>query len=312
MKKKINKKSLIYFCIVVLIILSVFGVILYQENKKHVIEKKQVSLIKNSYSNYVTVTKDKKVYQKNKDSYKVIGMIYKGTMLEIDKPTVVSSKDIYFNISNSDYYIDYLNIKKSDKIKEDKSLDKYVVTKTVKTVPTNLYQDDVLKWKLDGSYDFDVLAVLKDKYYVRFLGQIYQIKDNFQLIDKENKSEVLEKISVLNFSNDISTGKLNEILAYLKQENYNTITVDDFDLWINSNVQLPNKTVLLISYSELSDEKKELVNSYEFCIDTKLDTISFTSGDKQLKIGDITYYKYEVNSNTSLDRFLFIVPFFII
>ena len=301
------KKKIKYIIIILLLsgLLSVSGYYGYKFIEKKNIERKEnelVDKIKNSYHELVEVTKDKTIYKKENDKYIEKGIVTSGTIVELDKANIKTSNDIYFKIKDTEYYIDYKKLKSAKEKNIDKSLDDYIVNKEVITNPTILYRDNEVAFNLEDSYTFDVLATNDNSYYVKFLEEIYVVKDNYELKNKEINDKLLSKISVLNFSDNISSSKLEEVLKHLSSDGYRTISITDFKLWIAGSVNLPEKSVLLLSYKELSEENKNITDNYKMNVNTNLETISFTSGDIQLKVGDSKYYKYEINSNTSLNR----------
>jgi len=300
-----NKKLIIIIIsIVIVLIISVVGFIgydTYQKDKKQRERDNLISKISNSYAPYVKLEKNKKLYTYDDNKYLESGNLSKGTILPLVEKKVKDTSDIYYQIKDTDYYIDYKNLEEVENFEKDTSLDKYVVTNSIKTNPTNLYQDNKLMITVSSEKEFDVLMKDNDKHYVSYLDNIYYIKDSYELINKENV-EILKDISVLNFSDNISLDKLKSILSYLQENKYQTITIDDFNKWITGQVNLEKNKVLLLSYKELDTEKQNLVNEYGYIINTKFNDISFTSGDTKLKIGDAKYYKYEVTNNTSLDR----------
>lgn len=299
MKKK--KKIIIVVLILILIIgLCIGSFIIYTNIKQTQETNKLINEIKNSYAPLVTTTKTKKIYTLKDNNYQEIGTISKDTTISLIKKDVKNKTDIYYQIKDSNYYIDYKNLKET-KQKEIDYLDNYLITTIIKTNPTNLYQNEELKISTNEMLEFDVLLKDSNKYYVRYLNDIYYIKDSYELVNKENIN-TLKDISVFNFSDDISTTKLTEALKHLKENNYSSINITDFKRWITGQVNLEPNKVLLLSYKELDDEKQKIANDYGYTINTNFKDITFTSGDTKLKIGDTKYYKYEVNSNTTLDR----------
>ena len=59
--------------------------------------------------------------------------------------------------------------------------------------------------------------------------------------------------------------------------------------------------MLLLSHQELDTEKKDLLKKYSYKVNTNFDDI-FVSGDSQVKVGDNTYYQYDIYNTTSIDR----------
>lgn len=298
-----NKKKIfvIIFIALVVIIIGVSGFITYQKVKEQEEKELLISEIRNSYAPYVMAKIDKKIYVLKDEIYQEIGTIYKGTVVSLVENEIEDTDDIYYQIKNSNYYVDYKDLKEEKDYLEDTLLDHYVVTTMIKTNPTNLYQDDKLMITTNEQLEFDVLLKDNGKYYIKYLNSLYYIKNYYELVNKESVN-VLKDISVLNFSDTISNDKLREVLKYLKENNYDTITITDFKRWINGQVDLENNKVLLISYKELDEEKKKIVNDYGFTINTNLEDANFIIGDTKLKVGDTKYYKYEVTSTTTINR----------
>lgn len=292
------KKKVVLILVVVLIILGVLLGMFFLSSSN----RKAINKIKDSYHNVVITTDEKDVFIYKDGSYQKKGIVGKDVVLSLMKPNIKNRNDKYFKIENSDYYIDYLDIEEKKDYYEDKSIDHYVSTKTIKTIPTKLYKDGDLVISLDVEMEFDVLLVDYENYYVKFLGGVYYIKDSYELLDKQLDKELLGDISVLSFSDDISDDKFKETLGYLKDNSYETITIDDFKLWISGKVNIYKDKVLLLSYKELSTEKKVILEEYNYLVEIDHGSVSFVSGDTKLKIKDEKYYKYDINSNTSLDR----------
>lgn len=295
-----NKKMVLAILLGLLIIVfSISGFVVYEKIVEHWETDKLINEIRNSYSEYVTVLKDKTLYSLVDDKYVSVGTIYKDSVVSLVKKEIADKDDIYYQIKDSNYYIDYKDIKKTDKVVGE-SLD-YVVTKSVKTNPTKLYNNDKLVFEIDEEFQFDVLLKDNDKYYVEFLNSIYYVKDNVEVIDKKG-IEVLKDISVLSLDN-ISNDKLDEFLKYLQDNKYSSIDITDFKRWVTGQVSLEKNKVLLISNKELDNDKLEIVSNYGYIVNSNLDGLTFISGDTKLKVGATKYYKYDVNSNTTLSRF---------
>ena len=88
-KLKRNKKLLLILIPVILVILIISTILIV-----NVKEENELKQIKNSYTKYVKIKNDAKIYDKNK---KVIGTIYKDTELELESYKDITKKDKYFN-----------------------------------------------------------------------------------------------------------------------------------------------------------------------------------------------------------------------
>lgn len=296
-----NKKRIVLGVLIVLIIggISFYIFSRIQKNK----EKEKLLLeIKNSYAPIVKIEKNKKIYTQSNNTYQEIGTLSKGTTVPLVKKEVDNIEDIYYQIQDTNYYIDYRNLKKEDSNIEDTTLDHYLATQKIKTKKAKLYQNEKLMLEIEDNFEFDVLMKENERYYIKFLNQIYYIQENYELTEKELAINLLKDISILNFSNDISDSKLEEVLKYLRENNYQSIGIEDFERWVQGKINLEDKKVLFLSYQELSEEKKNLFHKYEFSICINPTTISFESGDTKVTVGDSKYYKYEIYSTTTLDR----------
>ena len=257
-------------------------------------DKRQIKAINNQYNSVIITNKDKEIYKKVDNKYKKIGIVSKNTILNLDKPHIKNTSDIYFKIADSSYYIDYLDISKSSNKNIDTSYDNYIATKKITTNPTILYQDNKVIFNIEEEHSFDVLKVDNELYYVKYLDNIYTIKNNYSIKEKYYNYN-LKEISILNLNDDVTNSKLIEVLNLLKNNNYNTININDFKLWVTGKVSLPSNVVLLItSNKDLSDTN--------FIINNNLDDLSFITGDSKVKVGDTTYYKYEIYNTTDINR----------
>ena len=125
-KLKRNKKLLLILIPVILVILIVSTILIV-----NVKEENELKQIKNSYTKYVKIKNDAKIYDKNK---KVIGTIYKDTELELESYKDITKKDKYFKVKNNDYYVYYKDIKKVKSTTKDVLNTNYIVlNKNLKT-----------------------------------------------------------------------------------------------------------------------------------------------------------------------------------
>lgn len=295
------KKTIKILITIVLIILIIAIIVKCYKNYNNSSKNRSlINTIKNSYSEYAKVTQNKKIYIKLVDKYQEVGNIYPDTIIPLLKKDVLSKDDIYYQIKGTNYYIDYTNLEKINNNNNNDYLNNYLVTTEIKTNPTRLYQDDNLKIEINKEYTYDVYFNENNKYYIKYLDQIYYVKDSFELIEKD-VNNLLTEISVLNFDSNISNLKLEEILSHLKENEYQSISLQDFNYWINGNISLSDKKVLLISDADMSEENKNLFDKYQFQINEN-SANKFLPGDTKLKVGDSDNYRYDIYNDTTINR----------
>ena len=290
-----NKKKL-----TLVIVLGIIAFILIAFPVKIILDKMK---IKNSFNEYVTTTKDTNLLNNNKE---VVGTIENETYLELEK-----TNNDYFKIKDTDYYIYYKDVKKTEK-KENNTKDYYVeIGKTIKTnETTNLYQDEKLI-TLNTGLEFDAIKQDDTYYYINYMNQELKIK-------KEEISEETEKaleniasyISVINYNSVkdecdieecITTTEFKEELNYLKENNYYSITTEDYKLWLNNNINLKDKAILLLSKEDLNN----ISNEYNLKINTNTLDITFNNNNTKSTKGNPN--EYSIINKTTLDTFKKIV-----
>lgn len=298
-----KKKVILGICIsLIFLVVGIISCYIFQKVEENKKSDRLISEIKNNYAPFVEVQKEKEIYILKDNMYQKVGMIYQNSIIPLIEKEIKSVDDIYYQIKDTNYYIDYKDIKKAKEFLEDTSLDHYFSTNKINLTKTKLYQNEKLMLEIEDSLEFDVLMKEDEKYYIKFLNQIYYIQENYKLIEKDLAVNLLKDISVLNFSNDISISKLEEVLKYLKENNYQSVEIEDFERWVQGKVNLEDKKVLFLSYQELSEEKRNIFIKYGFSICINPTTTSFESGDTRVKIGNSKYYKYDIYSTTTLDR----------
>ena len=100
--------------------------------------------------------------------------------------------------------------------------------------------------------------------YVSFLGDEYQVNKNDGVIEdsKNTNEEEASFISVLYFNN-ASSSKIKEVLSYLKDNKYESISLDEYKGWLEGSIRLKKKTVLLTTSENIDNN---LLKKYKFNI----------------------------------------------
>ena len=292
------KKILIIFPILLVITI----LLTYYLKTTHTIKE-----IKNKYNEYVLTNKETNLYDAQKN---IIGRIDENIYLELENKKITSKKDKYFKIKETDYYIYYNDINKTEK-QETNIKDYYVeIGKKIKTNnPAELYQDNK-KITINNELEFNAIKQDETYYYVNFLNQIFKLeKENIQEEDTELQG-ISNYISIINYNNVsetcntndcITTDTLKEQLNYLKENGYYTITTEDLNLWVNNQINLKEKAILLTSEQELNEIAKE----YNFEIQKP--DLTFTDSNSRCEKGNTTLPRYNIINKTTLDIFKQIV-----
>lgn len=250
-RRKLKVKVFIPLILLFVILVGVLSFVLITTNNKNTLKG-----IKNNYGQFVKTTKTALLYDKH---HKKIGSIIKDYELELVKIKKLSNKNKYINIKDTDLYISYKDIKKIDKITKEINNTNYIMlNKNIKTNnKVDLYKGKKRVITLDKGINTPILYMDNDNYYVYYLNSLFSIKKNKSIktvAAKNSKDTNTSHVSVLNFDNisnvcgdDNCVPKLvaKMELEKLKKEGYYTISVDDFINYINGNLMLKDKAILI-------------------------------------------------------------------
>ena len=281
MNKKVTKtknKKTLYIIIFSVLTLSViggmFGYKIYLDNleKQRMLEEKlrleqQAKLLKeieNNYSEYVVTTSDTKLYKLD-NNYKEFGSISKDVVVALEKQELTHETE-YFKIISLDeeYYISYKDVIKTEKQKENKRylnyipFDKQIITNDI----TNLYLDDKKIYTINKSFTFPVYIIDGNKYYVEYDNKLMYVlrEDIKEITDKKNSDALKAKEIATILYHHVYNPDNGEVCAteichtisqvqshidYLKQNNYFTPTMKEFEMWIDGKLNLPKKSIMI-------------------------------------------------------------------
>jgi len=299
-----KKKIIIILSILILITLTILGTY-YIKNLNTIKE------IKKSFNEFVTTNKVTNIYDEEKNN---IGTIDENIYLELEETKIKSKKDTFFKIKNTDYYIYYKDISKTDKLEQQENKDYYVeIGKTIKTNnPTTLYQEDK-KITINNEFEFDVIKQDDAYYYINYSNQEFKIKkEEIKEVKEKQIENITTYISVINYENVLDECTIKECITkeafkeelnYLKENNYYTISIDDYKLWLNDNINLKGKAILLTS----KDDLNEISNEYNLKIETNLGELTFTDSNSKSEKGNTIVPRYNIINKTTFDTFKQIV-----
>ena len=237
------KKKLIIIILTIVFILTIIGILFYNKEKE---------LYENNFFNQIKTIKEINLYDKENN---IIGSINSNVLLELD----IKANNKY-KIKDTEYYIDYHNIEKTEFNCNNNLLpfNQNIITND----NFKLYQNNELKVEINSSMEFPIYKITENNYTIYFLNQYFEIKKEDIKEIKENintNEEYTSFIPVLYFVNVIDDNyyneslrktKFDEIISYLESQTLNYIDINNYNLWIEGSLNLPKNSIVLISDNE--------------------------------------------------------------
>ena len=282
-KRRLKKSAVIILIIFLLFIFLIIGLFLLKPwEKKSSKETKDTKQIKEKYNakdyytEFASIKEDTKLYKYENKKYIDAGTIYKDAKISLEE-----SKDKYFKIKNSDYYVYYDSFIKSEEKQKDKSYERWVpYNENIEGENLTLLQEDKKLLTIKEKLSLPIYRKTEDKNYVLYKEELYEIKkDEGNTTEKQNSDTSLaSSVAVLNyhFFYDPDKGeKCDQIIChtkkqfishldYLKENNYTALTAEDLKLFLKKEINVP-KTSLVITIDDgyLAELGVELLNEYK-------------------------------------------------
>lgn len=305
-KKKTTKKKgkiIGVSIVVILLILIIITTLLVLYTKK------EVKNIKTSYNQYIKIKKDTNIYDKNN---KVLGKIYKNTELELVKLNKITTKNKNFQVKDTNYYIYYKDTKKRKNINKDKQNNNYIVlNKNIKTnKKVTLYKNNKKVITLNDGINLPIQYVSNNTYYVYYLNKLLEVKKSNKIkeINHENtKENSTNQISILlydtinntctNNENCTTTETFKNQINKLLENNYYTITNEEYENYLNNNLRLKNKALLILTNNE-SDTTKNISKELNINIETPSKSDLVKTNEKTVS------NTYQIKSYSTIENIL--------
>ncbi len=264
-KKKI---VLILFIIIFLIFISLttYNILTFIKYKSIVVNNSPKTSKINYLDYYSTsiVTLNKKVlYKRENEEFVKSGVVNSSIYLSLEEDEF--SKDGYFRIKNTSYYIDYKNIKKEE-LKEEKTtyLNYIPFNENVKVTNPKFYLDEKIVFSILGEYEYQVLVKEKSYYGVLVNNKLYYLKkeDCSFYKNKNTNLKATNGVAVLvyhytydsNSAEDkkgcpsiicLSDKQFDSHMKFIKDNNFYTATLNDLEMFIDGKIRLPEHTVVI-------------------------------------------------------------------
>lgn len=271
--------------------------------------KKEIKNIKTSYNQYITIKKDTNIYDKNN---KVLGKIYKNTELELVKLNKITTKNKNFQIKDTNYYIYYKDIKKIKNINNDKQNNNYIVlNKNIKTnKKITLYKNNKKVITLNNGINLPIQYISNNNYYVYYFNKLLEVKKSNKIkeINHENtKENSTNQISILlydtinntctNNENCTTTETFKNQINKLLENNYYTITNEEYENYLNNNLRLKDKAILILTNNE-SDTTKNISKELNIDIETPSKSDLVKTNEKTVS------NTYQIKSYSTIENIL--------
>lgn len=257
-------------CIIAILIGTAF--FLQKENQKRKIKEKEayiqlkketVQKIKEAYGMVVKTKKAATLYKKEKKDWIPIGTVASNVELELEELTQIGYENQYLKIKNMEYFISYKDIEKIEALTAtNKDYENYIPFKeSIVMDHIKLYKEDTLVFDIESPLTAPIIINEDDKKYIVFYGNLYYAKqEDIQKVitNTESQQEIAEEMAVLNYhffyedkNNNcnqiicISRSAFDRQIKYLTDYGYYTVTMEEFNQFLDKKIQLPKKSVLI-------------------------------------------------------------------
>lgn len=294
MKKNKNKIIILIIIGFLLIGTGIASFIVYNKietDKKIALELKRQQLkeeIISHYNLYVKTNKDTSLYSLVDSKYIKVGSISNEQELTLEEVDITYESE-YFKVTTFDgkYYVYYKDVDSIDELttysnryKRYIVFNKNIVTDEV----TNFYdEDNNLLYTFNSSFDLPIIINKKDIYGVEFNNRLLYVKkeDVKEVKSSDNtKQSNTSGIAVLNYHffydetkaseradcNQIichSKSLFSSHLKYIKDNNIFTPTMDEFEMYMDKEVNLPKSVLITIDDGWRAEDGIKLLEEYK-------------------------------------------------
>ena len=285
-KKEVIKRNSLLFILLLITVLSI--PLLIEKDSKANNQKLLATQILNHYDILVKTNKVSKIYTYNGKRYVESGKIGINQIIYLSNQ-VLTYNNIYYKIVNfdGDYYISYEDVVPiEENIKIDDRYRNYIPfnESIVINGKVNFYdKDDNMVYNLNLNKTFPILIKYDDYYGIEYNNMLLKIKkeDISHIIEENNSSLIpISSIAVLNYHFFYDETKENEKkdcnqmichskkqfkshLAYIKDNNIFTPTMEEFELFLDKKINLPKSVLITIDDGWRMQQGIDLLEEYQ-------------------------------------------------
>lgn len=284
-KSQRRKIIIVILLIIVLLIIGYFISMKYNNDNSHFRNNNSVAEISEHYNEFVKTNKEAKLYN---NKYEEIGTVGKNVELSLAKEKI--SKDTkYFKVTtfDEDYYIEYQNVDKINKLTETNDRYKnYIVfnENVITNNKTSFYdEDNNLVYTFNKSYDLPIIIKDDNRYGVDYNNNLLYIKKEDVKETKANNNTDKKNssgIAVLNYhafydennadekkecTTEICHSKkqFKSHLDLIKEKNMLTLQMKEVEMYIDGKIQLPKSVLITIDDGPKTKIAVDLLTEYK-------------------------------------------------
>lgn len=284
-KSQRRKIIIVILLIIVLLIIGYFISMKYNNDNSHFRNNNSVAEISDHYNEFVKTNKEAKLYN---NKYEEIGTVGKNVELSLAKEKI--SKDTkYFKVTtfDEDYYIEYQNVDKINKLTETNDRYKnYIVfnENVITNNKTSFYdEDNNLVYTFNKSYDLPIIIKDDNRYGVDYNNNLLYIKKEDVKETKANNNTDKKNssgIAVLNYhafydennadekkecTTEICHSKkqFKSHLDLIKEKNMLTLQMKEVEMYIDGKIQLPKSVLITIDDGPKTKIAVDLLTEYK-------------------------------------------------
>lgn len=276
MSKRMKKKELILFSIIITIVLMITSLIFV----KHYFNKENNIDANVNFSDNVITKEEIKIYSLENESYIESGIIGKNVELSLEK-----QNNDYFKIKDFDnYYIKYKNVDGiSDRKTYDNRYKEYILFNfNVETKDSTIFYDENnnMIYTFNEGYSLPLIIKETDRYGVEFNNRLLYIKkEESELVEHHNTDlNNASGVGVLNYHafydendpNDScptvichSKSQFIEQLDFLKEKNILTLKMKELEDYIDGKINLPRSVLITIDDGGRDKIAVDLLTEYK-------------------------------------------------
>lgn len=249
-------KKFVFFMIICLVIVSFSYFKKFNTSSKEISHIDEAVCIECHYFERIVADNLGKLFKLDNEKFIEVGKYEKGVVFNLGE-----IKDEYFNIKGTEYYVHYSNVLEDTSVSSVRYKNYINIGKIITLNNFSLYKDENTFITVNDELSFEVIYIDGNKYYILFNDELYYVLESNILSIEDiavNSDDIASKIAVLNYhfiyDKDYETCNericiekdfFEEHLLYLKDNGFLTLTMNEFNLWMNKGLILPKKSVLI-------------------------------------------------------------------